>query len=260
MTANRTFVLPCILAALAGIAGCATRVRDAESAPEFAAVLMSSPAVGLATVTVDPLVEGILTAEDQTDADDALYGAFVAAAPGVRTWHPSTVRDLVGAEALVALAAEYTRYGRLRADQLRSLAQPLEDCRFLAFGRLLEDRVRTLAQEQTSSDPGARAEGQGEHDSPWTSIVSVERQVRVAVEIFDLVGGKTVWRAEATSRERQLYDYSSVLEPDLKERLAEAGGPVYLSRHGDALKLPDLITVMRNGFTGLLDKLPQPGS
>jgi len=246
------------------VAACSTRVDEAETAPDFAADLAAGPSVALAPVTVAPAVGGVLAGADQADADDALYAAFLAAAPGLEVWQEPTVRSLVGDEELNALSDQYSRFGRLRPDQVRPLAAPLAGCRFLALARLLEEEVRTHAQNQTASDPEARSEGLAEHGRPWTSIVSVEREVRVGLEIFELASGESVWRSEATSRHKQLYEYAEGMGDDpaqyIHQRIERANGPDHLSRGGEALQLPDLVDLLRRAFTGLVDRLPVPGS
>ncbi len=264
MTATRTAACLTLLVVACLTAGCSTRVRDKQGAPGFGDQLAATPAVAVTTVTVDPAVDGVFNEIDQADADDAFFGAFLAADRGLDVWHPETVRELVGAELLAEIAETYTSLSRVRPADILALAPTLEGCRFLALGRLTEDRVRTLDQSAVNNDPAVRAEGQADHGGTWTSIISVERRVRVTLEIFDLTSGESVWRSEATSSDKQLYEYDDATMSDpaayLEERLAAADGPVYLSRHGDALKLPDLIGLVRKAYIKLAETLPRAGS
>ena len=248
---------------VASLAGCATRVRETGAASDVSSRLAARPVVATVAVATAPTAGGQLAPADRADAADALYGALLAGRPELTVWHPSVVGGLAGADTLAALATQYGRLGRLRPEDVRGLAAALDGCGFLALGRLTTDRIGSNALRQDTMNPEARAAGQPEHDSAWAATVNVQRDVTVTLELFDLATGESVWRAEASSRAKRLYEYdaSSVADVSgMQQRLAGDDQTGYLSRGGEALRAPDLIDLLRQAFTGLAARLPVGGA
>jgi hypothetical protein len=258
-------MVPRLLVAVAAIVllfattGCSTRVHDVGGDADLGDRLVAGTAVAVVGVTTGPDAGGGFAPDDARDAADALYGALLAGRPDLTVWHPAVAAGLAGADTLASLVAEYGRLGRWRPETVRALAVPLEGCAFLAVGRLTSDRIGSNAMRRDSMNPEARAEGQPEHDSAWAATVNVQRDVQVTLELIDLASGRSVWRADASSRAKQLYQYdaSGIGDvTDMQTRLGEADGPVYLSRGGEALKAPDLVDLMRQALTEAAGRLP----
>ena len=240
--------------------GCATKVELADTDPSFADGLAAAGIVGLGDVTVAPQVGGVLAPDDAVDAGEAFYRAFLGNRPDLVIWPRPTVVLHAGEAPLAELAAQYGRYGRLRADHLETLAAPLEDCRYLALARLTEDVTRSHSQRQDTMNPEARVDGVPEHDSAWSNTVTTERTIKITMEIFDLATRTSVWKAEAESSDRQRYAYEEVLERDgttyLKDRLAADGDAAVIPRRGQSLDSPDLIDLMEQALGELVQRLP----
>jgi len=248
-----------LLIAIASV-GCANRVKLAETDAAFAARLASAGSLALGGVTVATALDAEFAPEDAPDADDALYRAFLTARPDLVVWPAPAVGRRAGADTLAAVVAEFASYGRLRPDQVTPLAGALAECRFLVIARLSEDAISSNAQRQDLADPEARAEGLPEHRISLPPTVLTERAITVALAIFDLADGSTVWQGESRSRDRARYEYRDELGSEgtayLQERLAAAGGPRRLSRRGDFLKAPDLIDLIEQALTALVKRLP----
>lgn len=244
----------CLVACLV-LAGCATRVRVADEDPDLATALSARPMIALGGVTVAPVVGATLAPADDQDAAGAMHRAFLTGRPDLVPWSTTVVAEQLGAERWQDLRAEYGRLGRLRSDQLQSLLDWLEDCRFLAVARLLDDTIRS----RTLDPVGPVADD--DHRSPWLMSVSTERSVTVSLEIFDLTRGRSVWKAEARARDAVRYQYEDRLrrDPDryLQERLAASDGPDYLDRRGEFLRLPDLVDLIEQALAGLIVRLPR---
>jgi hypothetical protein len=250
----RTLVI--VAAAMLVAGGCSTKVRESGGQPGFDEALVAQPTVGIGSVAAAPTLGARLAPVDSLDAVEALYRSFLVEGKGIEVWQASLVADLADSAALASVSAEYARYGRLRPDHLTPLADHLAGCRFLAFGRLLDDRIDSDTSGPAGFNPEDRIEGQPERHSSWAGTVSVERKVRVAVEIFDLATGLSAWRGEADSKSSQLYEYEAADVSDLQERLAAPDGPTYIARRGDSLKAPDLIDLMQSAFAKLVGRLP----
>ena len=261
-------MIPRFLAAAVAIAlllastGCATRVHDAGGDADLDARLVAGTAVAAVAVATGPDAGGRFSPDDARDAADALYGALLAGRPDLTVWHPSVVADLAGTDTLASLVTQYGRLGRWRPESVQGLAGALDGCAFLAVGRLTGDRLGSNAVRRDAMNPEARAEGQPEHDSAWAATVNVQRDVQVTLELFDLATGRSVWRAEASSRAKSLYEYdaSGIADvADMQQRLEQADGPAYLSRGGESLKAPDLVDLLRQALTEAAGRLPGGG-
>ena len=248
-----------LLAACLVWCGCSTRVKVMDAAPDFAADLAASRLVALGGVTVAPTVGGALAPADELDAAEAFYRAFLGSRPDLIPWPVELVGEQVGAASLQALVGEYGRLGRLRPDQVQPLLAELDGCRFLALARLTEDAIESRSLSRDGFDP-VRGDPEAEQTSPWSMTVSTERTVKVTLEIFDLRSGRSVWRAQASARDLERYQYEDRLRRDpnryLQERLAAGDGPAYLDRRGEYLKLPDLIDLIEQALAGLVLRLP----
>lgn len=243
--------------------GCATKVKVVAADPALAGQLGATPIVAVGPVTVAPAVGAMLAPADAADAATALQRALLAARPDLEVWPLAAVEERCAAGELERLAGEYGRLGRLRADQLAPLAEALAGCRLLALARVIEDDVRSITQRLDTPEPAARPIESGEPGGFANLSVSTERRVTVALEIFDLVAGRSLWRAEAQARERERYRYEDRLRRDptgyVQQRLAASDSPVLLDRRGEYLQLPDLIALMQQALTAMAERLPAAG-
>lgn len=258
-TAARPRLRLVLLVSLALLAGCSTRVKVINTDPEFARRLAAADIVALGGVTVAPMIGAELAPADAFAAAEALFRAFLSGRPDLAAWPAPTVGEKLGDDVLSVLLAEYGRLGRLRVDQLLPLAEPLHGCRFLALARLTDDAIRSQVLDQDGFDPNRPT---AEHPRPLTQSVTTERAVTVTLEIFDLASGRSVWQGEARARERERYRYQDRLQREpsayLQERLAAADSPRYLPRQGEFLQMPDLIDLLEQALSGLVQRLPEP--
>ncbi len=245
--------------------GCSTRVRTTgEAAPGLADDLAGGVRVALAGVVVAPRLGATLSPADRQDAEAALYRAVLSARPDLRVWPVPVVAGGTDPGALEALLGSHAERGVPARALVAAVAADLGQPGYLALGRLLDDQVRSHAQRQDAQNPEARAEGQPEHGSAWATTVSVEREISVELTLVDLGSGQVAWQGSADARDRQRYAYEDPLGGDpaawVQDRLAaaEAAEPQHLSRRGDALRRPDLVELIAQGFTGLVERLPAP--
>jgi len=246
------------------LTGCATKVQLTDTDPDFAAELAGQPAVALAGVVVAATTSGELSADDAVVADETMYSAFLSQRPDLTVWPRPAVDGRLEPGALDSLRAEYAQLGRLRPDQVRSLAPFLADSRFLALARITGDQVRTVTttdQDRGGLRPGAEGVPERDEDG-WSRPVRTERRLELTVQIFDLRDGRMVWDAEASSRERQQYAYEDALGEDatyVRDRLAEDSDEPNLSRDGVYLQTPDLMVLLERALTKVVQKLPAAG-
>lgn len=248
-----------VAALLLLLGGCATRVEVLDRDPDAGRLLGASPLVAVGGVTVAPAVGGVLALDDAEDAATALYRAFLSARPELAVWPRPRLRQPPGGAVLEVLLEEYGRLGRLRPDQVRPLGDLLAGCRFLALGRLVDDDVQSRAAAAESPPPAFESGT----DGSLATTVSTERRTTVTLELFDLATGGSLWLGRAEARDRQRYRYEDRLQRDpvayLQQRLESAEGPVLLQRRGEYLELPDLVALMEQAFTAVLERLPVDG-
>ncbi len=247
------------------VAGCSTRVRTTgEASPGLADDLAGGVRVALGGVVVAPQLGATLAPADRQDAEAALYRAVLTARPDLQVWPVPAVVGATDPDALAALRASYAERGVPAPTLVAAVAADLGQPGYLALARLLDDQVRSHAQRQDAQNPEARAEGLPEHDSAWATTVSVEREITIELTLVDLGTGQIAWQGSADARDRQRYAYEDPLGGDpvawVKDRLAAAAAaePRHLSRRGDSLQRPDLVALVEQGLTGLVERLPAP--
>ena len=254
-----------LLASLLLTAGCSTRVHDVATDPAFTAAIAENPALALGGVVTGPTLEMRLAADDAEDADAALYRAFLTKRPDLTVITTAAVDGRLDRDHLAGLREEYARLGRLRRDQLATVAEVLPEVRFLVLARLTSDRTRTITPEDRGIDPDrAGAEGVPEDTEDWSSLVLTEREIGVTLQFFDVRTGRIAWEAEATTRERQHYAYEDVLAEDavsyVRDRLADREDVPTVPRDGVFLRVPDLVEMLETALVELVDRLPADGS
>lgn len=260
-------VLRCLATFSIGVsllAGCATKVELVATDPGFSARLAGAPLVALGGVSIAPMVAAKLTDADASDADEALYRAFLKQGRGLQIWPRGVVDGRLEPGALAALVDEYGRLGRLRPDQVVPLGPSFDDCRFFALARLTYDRTRTLAPERDTGDSDSHADGVPERGDNWNRSVLTQREIGVTLEVFDVETGASVWRADATSREQQRYEYENPLANGgtdyVRDRLQDSSKEDTLAREGTYLRSPDVVVLMEQAFGELARRLPLDGS
>ncbi len=261
MSARLTSLLPLLLVAAMLSAGCATKVKLADTDPDFAGHLAEQPRLALAGVVAGATLEARLAPTDAEDADDALYRAFLGQRPDLTVWPRPAVDGRLSPGQLDSLRHEYAALGRLRPDQVRALATGLSDMRFLALARITADQTRSIApaeQRRRRDVPGA--EGVPEDGDAWDMPVRTERSIGLTLQVFDLTSGAMVWQADAESRARQQYAYDNALSDQdtyVRDRLADAEGTPTLSREGVFLQTPDLIALLEQALAETVQRLPR---
>jgi len=254
--------LTMIMTTLLLVAGCSTKVKLADEDPAFADAMMSAQEMALGGVTAAAVV-GVFDPLDQADADDALFGAFLRQGGNLEVWPQGRVADQLSDEVLSDLAAQYASLGRLNYQDLHALESTLAPCRYLAFARLTEDEISSDTQGTELRDQEARAAGVPEHGDTWNSMVTTTRKIKVTLEIFDLSTGFSVWSAEASTKDRQSYEYEAPATDAemIQESLADTTDDRVIKRQGGALRGADLIDLMAKAFGELVQRLPvAPGA
>ncbi|MBD3221684.1 hypothetical protein GF314_10620 [bacterium] len=242
--------------------GCATRVEVAETDPAVVARLMDGRPFALGGVVAAAHLDGRLTDEDATAADQALYRAFLSERPDLTVLPVPAVEGRLADGTLAGLEAAFARRGRLLPGELVPHAPAFEGGAFLTMVQITSDNVRTILPGERSGLPPDRggAEGVPEEQEDWTRTVLTEREIGTAIRVFDVTDGALVWEATATTRDRQRYQYEDAIGDDtavyVRDRLRQADELQTLSRGGDALQVPDLIDLLENALVELVRRLP----
>jgi hypothetical protein len=248
------------LAAAFGLLGCSTRVKVLQNDPALAEQLAAEPVIAIAGVTVCPTVGGILAPDDALAAAVAMQRAFSDIRPDLVTWLPTAFQIDRYQDHLAKLMHEYGKLGRLRPDQVAAPAASPGDHDMLVLARLVQDDIRSLSSQPQAPPPAAGSAASDETDLSWTTTVSTERRITITMEIFDARTGDSLWKAKSEARARETYHYEDRLHTDpegyLKERLAAAPSPIYLQRRGEYLKLPDLVDLIGQAVSVMVQRLP----
>ncbi len=245
-----------LILVLGMIAGCSVHVHAPPASEALVAALDRGSVVAFAGVTTDPAV-GVFTPPDAIAADDAALGGIASAYPTLTVWATPAVADVLGDPQLAALRDEYGRLGGLAIARVRALAAGLPGASLLALARLEADDVHTDTVVQDQANPEARVSGQPEHSTPWAMTMSTERKIRVAMEIFDLQTGASLWRGQADVRDRIRYEYKPPsIDPQAIARRSAAASDSAIVRTGEFLKRPDIVPMIGNACHDLTTRLP----
>lgn len=243
------------------LCGCATKVKLADTDPGFAAALSADPNLALGGVVVSEQVLGELAPDDAVMADEVVFRAFLQHRPDLTVWPREAVDGRLEPDQLEAVRGQATAAGPLPVEAVRAMGEVLQGSRYFVMTRITADQVRTVTEGPTQDRDGFRpgAEGVPEDGGAWSNPVITERRLELSVDIYDLRDGRSVWQAEASSRARQHYEYEDALRDDatyVKDRLAAEDDEPTLSRTGVYLKTPDLMDLLEQALTKVVQQLP----
>jgi hypothetical protein len=153
----------------------------------------------------------------QSDAwAPALYGPLLAMRGGRDVWDWSALRDNIPTDEITALQTAIARGEVPAAGSLAKVAGDLPDITYLAVARLDRNEIMVSNTAPTGlrtdqSDPG------GDVGAPSNSLlgtVRIRRTVEVTLEVFDLRGGRSVWRGSVERQRTELLSSKSITESE----------------------------------------------
>ena len=261
--------LPVLLLALA-LAGCAGKVQTTHERSGFGRDDLARDRLGVGGVVLGARLAGdpgALPAHDvplndvlaQAEAwTPLLYGQLLARADGVVIWPWPSVRDACGDSLLVGALAATARASVLKPAQLAPLADALGEIRYLAFARVDGDEL-TLheAGPGTAENPQVR-DNRDPHAVRRAPTLKVRRQVKVTMDVYDLVEGRSVWTTSAERHRDELYDFNAD-DSGREPRVMAEGEPV-ITAEGRSLPAPPFAKILEDACGALAERLLQkPG-
>lgn len=141
-----------------------------------------------------------------------LETALLVQAPEMDRWSFASVADQIESERLAVPLRRIARGSILTVDELQPLAVDLPGVQFVLAGRLVRNELSLESQEARDGvlerNPTGLGKPGGDADagSLDRSRYYLRREVTVGLELYDLVGQRSVWSAQVEVDDNQLLD------------------------------------------------------
>lgn len=218
----RSLSLPLLLlVAVAGLAGCAGRVRTVHETPGLTRAELAAGGLGvggvvlasrLATASGFDVPDGVPRDDVLAQADawsGALFGALLGADAGGTVWPWTAVRADCPDSALVRVLAAFAGGGMPRPDELAALAADLPRVRYLALARIDGDETELRGDPEAEIRQQQSRDGRDPHATTRDRSLTTRRTVLVTLDVYDLADGRSVWTGTAERHREELYNFAA---------------------------------------------------
>ena len=207
--------------------------------------------IGTPTQNADPVY--------QTETwSPLLYGPFLTGRAGIDVWAWSALRDNIPADAITSVQVAYARGSVLPPDRFTQLAGDLPDITYLVLARIDRNDIEIGSNTPASLGNQVANESRDPHAEVdmRTRTIKTRRTVVVAMDVYDLRSGLSVWSG---SVEREMTELFSANDEEVASLVVtpatEEGAQPDIQVKGASLDMPVLDDVLALACAALVENL-----